>query len=66
MKAQVNGEPHEFPGALTVAALLELLGSPATGIAVARNDRVVPRSDYATADVCDGDRIEIIVAVAGG
>lgn len=66
MKAQINGELREFPDALTVAALLELMGSPATGIAVAQNDRVVRRAEYATANVCDGDRIEIIVAVAGG
>lgn len=66
MKATVNGKVRDLPADVTVAALLELLGSPATGIAVARNEHVIRRSDYSTANVCDGDRIEIIVAVAGG
>lgn len=66
MKATVNGAPRELPEELTVATLLELLGSGARGVAVARNDRVVPRGEYATQRLRDGDRIEIIEAVAGG
>jgi sulfur carrier protein len=66
VKATINGELRELPDTLTVGALLEHLGSPESGIAVARNDCVVRRSEYGTANVCDGDRIEIIQAVAGG
>jgi len=36
------------------------------GIAVALNDDVVPRGEHALRALCDGDRLEIIVAVAGG
>lgn len=66
MKATINGEARELPEALTVGALLELLGAPRAGIAVARNDRVVRRVEYDTHAIQDGDRIEIIKAVAGG
>ncbi len=66
VKATINGYPRELPGELTVGALLELLGSPRTGVAVARNDRVVRRSEYQSDVVREGDRIEIIAAVAGG
>jgi len=66
VKATINGSPRELPGELTVGALLDLLGSPRTGVAVARNDRVVRRSEYQSDVVRDGDRIEIIQAVAGG
>ena len=66
MKATINGRQHELPGELTVGALLELLGSPRTGVAVARNDRVVRRSEYQNDVVREGDRVEIIAAVAGG
>ncbi len=66
MKATINGRVRELPGELSVTALLEFLGSPTTGIAVARNERVVPRADYGEDRVRDGDRIEVIVAVAGG
>ena len=66
MKATINGRQQELPGELTVGALLELLGSPRTGVAVARNDRVVRRSEYHNDVVREGDRVEIIAAVAGG
>lgn len=66
MKATVNGEAHELPDGATVGALLELLGAKGTGIAVAHNERVVPRTHYDTHVILDGDRVEIIRAVAGG
>ncbi|MEO9171266.1 MAG: sulfur carrier protein ThiS [Candidatus Baltobacteraceae bacterium] len=66
MKAKVNGELREFPDGFTIAALLDLLEAPPSGIAVARNDRVVRRSEYAAHALADGDEIEIIKAVAGG
>jgi sulfur carrier protein len=66
VKATVNGRLRELPDELTVGALLELLGSARAGVAVACNDRVVRRGDYGTQRLCDGDRVEIIEAVAGG
>jgi sulfur carrier protein len=66
VKAIINGEERELPDGTTVAALLETFGAPRSGIAVARNERVVRRSDYATHVLQDGDTIEIIKAVAGG
>jgi sulfur carrier protein len=66
MKATVNGRIRELPDGLTVAALLDLLGSARSGVAVACNERVVRRREYDTRRLSDGDRIEIIEAVAGG
>jgi sulfur carrier protein len=66
VKATINGHLRDLPDELTVGALLELLGSPSRGIAVARNDRVVRRTEYDTDRLRDGDRVEIITAVAGG
>ncbi len=66
MKATINGEEHELPEGLTVAQLLARVNAPERGIAVAKNDRVVRRSTFAQERVQDGDRIEIIRAVAGG
>lgn len=66
MKATINGRPRELPDEITVGALLTLLGSPAAGVAVARNDRVVRRSEYDRDRIREGDRLEIIHAVAGG
>jgi sulfur carrier protein len=66
VKATINGETRELPDELTVGRLLEILGAPRTGVAVARNDRVVRRDEYDGAHLQEGDRVEIIKAAAGG
>ncbi len=66
MKATVNGALRDLPDGLTVGGLLELLGSGRNGVAVARNDRIVRNADYDAYALCEGDRVEIITAVAGG
>jgi thiamine biosynthesis protein ThiS len=66
VKATVNGDVRELPDGLTVGALLESIGAARTGVAVARNESVVPRARYDLDRIADGDRIEIIRAVAGG
>jgi len=66
VKATVNGEQLELAEGLTLAQLLAHVQAPERGIAVAKNDRVVRRSAFEDERVNDGDRIEIIRAVAGG
>lgn len=66
MRATVNGQAHDLPDGATVGTLLELLGTKRTGIAVAHNERVVPKAHYDTHVILDGDCLEIIRAVAGG
>ena len=66
MKATINGETREFASDITFAELLDHLGVAPSGIAVARNDRVLGRSALSEERICEGDRIEIIRAVAGG
>ena len=66
MKATINGEVRELQTELTFAELLDLLGVAHSGIAVARNDQVLRRGAFADERVREGDRIEIIRAVAGG
>jgi sulfur carrier protein len=66
MRLTVNGTERELAGEATVAALLAEFSLRSDGIAVALNDEVVPRIEHATRTLHDGDRLEIIVAVAGG
>ncbi len=67
MTLQVNGERRELSLAdATLAEVLAALGIEARGIAVACNDRVVRRGEFARQRIADGDRIEIVRAVAGG
>jgi sulfur carrier protein len=65
MEITLNGERREHAGA-TLGALVAQLGIRRDGIAVALNDDVVPRAQLETTALQDGDRVEIIVAVAGG
>ena len=75
MKVTVNDEAVEVDEQMTVAALLERLGIPEKGIAVAvRGERsdgkgsdwsVIPRSLWHTA-LTDGAKVEVVTAVQGG
>ncbi len=68
MKLKVNGEEREIGAVDTLAALLRALSldPERPGIAVALNERVVPRRELGTTPIADGDRIEVIQAVQGG
>jgi sulfur carrier protein len=50
---------------VTVALLLEALGYPARGVAVALNRAVLPRSAWQT-KLSDGARLQVLAAVQGG
>ena len=66
MRIQLNGQETECPDGCTVAELLRRLDIPTAGTAVARNETVVRKADYASTMLAPDDRIEIIRAVAGG
>jgi sulfur carrier protein len=61
----INGEAQVLPGVATVSDLVERL--ELTGrIAVEVNERIVPRGEFATHPLREGDRIEIVHAIGGG
>ena len=63
----VNGEARETSAATLVQLLDQLdLGDTSTGLAVAVNGAVVPRSEWAGHPLQSGDRVEIVGAVQGG
>jgi sulfur carrier protein len=66
MTVLVNGGPRELPAGATVAELIASLGGPERGVAVAVGDVVVPRSEWDSTVLQDGERIEVLVAVQGG
>lgn len=61
----VNEEQLQVGEQTTVAALLESLGYPERGIAVALDHMVLPRSSWTTT-LSDGARLEVVTAVQGG
>jgi thiamine biosynthesis protein ThiS len=66
MNLQINGQPREFPGAVTVAALVTHLGMKADRVAVELNLEILPRGSWETTQLKDGDRLEIVHFVGGG
>ncbi|ORV88419.1 thiamine biosynthesis protein ThiS [Mycobacterium interjectum] len=65
MIVTVNEQRVEVDERTTVAALLDSLGFPDRGIAVAMDLAVLPRSQWATT-LFDGARLEVVTAVQGG
>lgn len=62
----VNGEPQQIALASTLASLVEQLGLTGKRIAVERNGDIVPRSQFATLQLVEGDKLELVTAVGGG
>lgn len=66
MKITLNDQPLELEQALSVTALLEQLDRHQPGTALAINQTIIPRADWATRQVLDGDDILLFQAIAGG
>ncbi len=66
IRITLNGQPETLGEALTVSALLEQRQLAGKRLAVERNGEIVPRARHAHTLLCDGDRLEIVVAVGGG
>jgi sulfur carrier protein len=62
----LNGEARELPEGATVETAVRELGQPDRGVAVAVDGEVVPRSDWASTRVRDGQEVEVLRAVQGG
>jgi sulfur carrier protein len=66
VSVSVNGERREIaPGTALDAVVRALAPSPA-GVAAAVNETVVPRAQWATTALAEGDRVEVLTAVQGG
>jgi sulfur carrier protein len=68
MIVAVNGTDTELPDGATVAGVLAELKVPAVarGVAVAVQGEVVPRGEWVSMSLRDGDRIEVVSAIQGG
>ena len=66
MQIRVNGEDMTIGSSLPLAGLLTRLGLEGARVAVELNREIVPRSEYATRQLQDGDQLEIVQAIGGG
>lgn len=66
MTVTLNGRARELPDGTGLLELIEQLGLRPGSVVVERNDEALPRSEMDGVVLADGDRLELVRAVAGG
>ncbi|HXF12920.1 MAG TPA: sulfur carrier protein ThiS [Terriglobales bacterium] len=66
MNLIINGEDRQFDSALTISALVDRLGMKPDRVAIELNRQLMPRERWATTQLADDDRLEIVHFVGGG
>jgi thiamine biosynthesis protein ThiS len=66
MFLHINGEQRDFSDGLTVASLVAQLGMKPDRVAVELNLAIVPRAQWDTTTLKDGDKLEVVHFVGGG
>lgn len=75
MQITINGKPRIFDtmndtdnltNSFTVASLVRRLDLVGKRLAIERNGEIVPRSQFESTLLLDGDKLEIVGAVGGG
>lgn len=66
MQLLVNGLVRDVADGTTLPALLTSLGLQVGSVVVEHNGTALLRSEVLAATLCDGDRLELVKAVAGG
>ena len=68
MTIELNGEAVEVQPGLTVAEAIVHAGAERNerGVAVAVDGEVVPRSEWSSATLAEGQAVEVVRAVQGG
>ena len=66
MEIQINHKPFEVGAGASLEEALAKAGVPAEGVAVAVNNRVVPRAEWGAQKLCEGDKLTVIRVACGG
>jgi sulfur carrier protein len=66
MTITLNGQKHEIPGSQPLTALLDSLGMAGKPVVVELNQMALLPKEISSAQVNDGDVIEIVQITAGG
>ena len=66
MNIHLNGEERIVRPGATVSDLVEELGVPSRGVAVALDHVIVPRSAWGRTVVTVGARVDVVTAMQGG
>ena len=62
----VNGTKKELPGVFSVKEYLEQNGYVVSQIAVELNEEILPKTEYVSTVLKDGDVMEIVSFMGGG
>jgi sulfur carrier protein len=63
----LNGQPTELPDGATLIDAIDAAGeSERRGVAVAVGGEVVPRGEWGSRELSEGEDIEVVRAVQGG
>ncbi|CAA9587635.1 MAG: Sulfur carrier protein ThiS [uncultured Thermomicrobiales bacterium] len=64
----LNGEPIDLPEGACAADAVRATGAgrDARGVAVALDGEVVPRAEWSSTPLTDGEHVEVLTAVQGG
>tara|TARA_Y100000588_G_C14107852_1_gene861642 strand:- start:722 stop:955 length:234 start_codon:yes stop_codon:yes gene_type:complete len=66
MRIVLNGTEKNFLDQISVATLIRELGLDERKIAVERNREIVPKTEFGSVNLCEGDQIEIVHFIGGG
>jgi thiamine biosynthesis protein ThiS len=66
MNVSINGEGRSFDSVLTLSALVDSLGMKPDRVAVELNREIVPREQWPSTQLSEGDQLEIVHFVGGG
>lgn len=66
LKVTINGQPKSFEAPLNLFDILEQEELIGMMIAVAQNGTFIPKAEYQTATITDGDALEIVAPMQGG
>ncbi|MEU5522033.1 sulfur carrier protein ThiS [Streptomyces sp. NPDC093250] len=66
MNISVNGERRQIEPGTALDTVVTTLTAAPSGVAAALNETVVPRAQWPTTPLAEGDRVEVLTAVQGG
>ncbi len=66
VRVKVNGEELRLPPGASLASLLQRMEVSTPRVAVERNREIVPKSEYASTILSEGDELEVVELVGGG
>jgi thiazole synthase len=66
IEIRLNGEIHELPESLNIAQLLERFDLPKDRVAVERNRSIIPKLQWGSVALSQGDELEVVHFVGGG